>query len=83
MKKSMTLSSIRLRDHRALFAALGPVGFIRFMQQFVGRGDYTKEREEWIDKIDLSDLETRATSRSNNTAPSRSTRPVRAGRAVR
>ena len=62
MKKSMTLSSIRLRGHQALFAALGPVGFIRFMQQFISRGDYTKDRQKWIDKIDLSDLETRATA---------------------
>jgi hypothetical protein len=61
MKNNMTMSSIRLRGHKALYAALGPVGFIRFMQQFVSRGDYTKDREKWIDKIDLSDLETRAT----------------------
>jgi hypothetical protein len=60
MKKNMTMSSIRLRGHKALFAALGSVGFMRFMQQFVSRGDYTKDREKWIDKIDLSDLETRA-----------------------
>ncbi len=59
MKKSMTLSSIRFRGHQALFAELGPVGFIRFMQQFVSRGDYTKERGKWIDTIDLSDIETR------------------------
>lgn len=64
MKEDMTLSSIRLRGHEALFAALGPVGFIRFMQQFVSRGDYTKDREKWIDKIDLSDLETRGTRAS-------------------
>jgi hypothetical protein len=61
MKKDMTLSSIRFRGHRALFAELGPVGFIRFMQQFVSRGDYTRERAKWIDKIDLADLETRGT----------------------
>jgi hypothetical protein len=61
MKKNMTMSSIRLRGHKALYAALGPVGFIRFMQQFVSRGDYTKDREKWIDKIDLSDIGTRAT----------------------
>ena len=60
MKKNMSMSSIRLRGHRALFEALGPVGFMRFMQQFVSRGDYTKEREKWMDKIDLSDLETRS-----------------------
>ena len=65
MKQDMTLSSIRLRGHQALFAELGPVGFIRFMQQFVGRGDYTKERERWIDQIDLSDLETRGTPASD------------------
>ena len=64
MKKNMTMSSIRLRGHKALFAALGPVGFIRFMQQFVSRGDYTKDREKWIDKIDLTDIETRATPAS-------------------
>lgn len=56
----MSMSSIRLRGHQALFAVLGPIGFTRFMQQFLSRGDYTKEREKWIDKIDLSDLETRA-----------------------
>ena len=64
MKENMTMSSIRLRGHRALFAALGPVGFIRFMQQFVSRDDYTKDRRKWIDKIDLSDLEKRATHAS-------------------
>ena len=46
MKKSTTLSSIRLRGHQALFAKLGPVDFIRFMQQFVGRlQSYTKGSE--------------------------------------
>ena len=61
MKKDMTPSGIRLRGHRALFAELGPVGFIRFMQQFVSRGDYTKDREKWAGQIDLSDLKARAT----------------------
>jgi hypothetical protein len=61
MKKNMTMSSIRLRGHQALFAALGPVGFARFMQQFASRGDYTKDREKWIEKIELPDLDVRAT----------------------
>lgn len=64
MKKSMTMNNIRLRGHQALFDALGSVGFIRFMQQFVSRGDYTKEREKWINHIDLSDLEARGTHAS-------------------
>jgi hypothetical protein len=59
MKKDMTLSGIRLRGNKALFAALGPVGFVRFMQQFVSRGDYTQEREKWIGRIDLGTLESR------------------------
>ena len=71
MKKNMTLSNIRLRGHQALFEALGPVGFIRFMQEFVSRGDYTKDREKWIAKIDLSDLEARSAH-----APSRPRRKV-------
>jgi hypothetical protein len=55
----MTISAIWLRGNKALFDALGPVGFIRFMQQFVARGDYAKERQQWIDKIDLSDFKER------------------------
>ena len=54
-----TLSGLRLRRHQALFDALGPVGFMRFMQQFVARGDSTKDREQWISKIDLSDFRAR------------------------
>ena len=61
MKKNQTMSDIRLRGHQALFEALGPVGFTRFMQQFVTRGDYVKDRDKWINKLDLSDLEARAT----------------------
>ena len=75
MKKDTTMSSIRLRGHKALYAALGPVGFIRFMQQFVSRGDYTKDRQKWVDKIDLSDLEKRATP-----VPSKQKRRVGQGR---
>ena len=57
--QDMTISGIRLRGHKALFDALGPVGFIRFMQQFVARGDYTKDREKWVNQVDLSDFKAR------------------------
>lgn len=57
--QDMTISGIRLRGHKALFEALGPVGLIRFMQQFVARGDYTKGREKLADKVDLSDFTAR------------------------
>ena len=60
LSSDMTISGIRLRGNKALFDALGPVGFIRYMQQFVARGDYTQERRKWIDKLDLSDLKSRS-----------------------
>ncbi len=38
---------IRNAGYAALNAALGPVGTIRFLQQFnLGSGDYTKEKYE-------------------------------------
>ncbi len=62
MKNNLTPSQLRLRGNEALFERLGPVGFARFMQQFVSRGDYTKERGKWIDDLDFSDLEGRVST---------------------
>jgi len=59
MKKHTTLSEIRLSGNQALLAELGPADFTRFMQQFVSRGDYTKDRDQWIDRLDMSDLDAR------------------------
>lgn len=40
---------IRKRGLEALAKALGPVGMVRFLQQYEGGvGDYTKERREWL-----------------------------------
>jgi len=34
---------------KALAKSLGPVGMVRFLQQFdTGCGDYTREREKWL-----------------------------------
>lgn len=43
---------------RALQEALGPVGMVKFLQQYdVGYGDYTKEKQEQpninLDEIDM------------------------------
>ena len=44
-----TPAQIRERGIEALVKALGPVGMVRFLQQFeMGRGDYTRDREEWL-----------------------------------
>jgi hypothetical protein len=45
----MTSNEIRLVGVDALLEALGPVGMARFFQQFeTGKGDYTKDREQWL-----------------------------------
>lgn len=49
---------IRNAGVKALQDALGPVGMVRFMQQYdTGYGDYTKEKQEQpdmsLDEIDL------------------------------
>jgi len=44
-----TPAQIRERGIEALAKALGPVGMVRFLQQFdMGSGDYTRDREEWL-----------------------------------
>jgi hypothetical protein len=45
----MTLDQIRQKGLEVLSRELGPVGMIRFMQQFeTGSGDYSVERHEWL-----------------------------------
>jgi hypothetical protein len=47
---TMTLNQIRQKGLEALSRELGPVGMIRFLQQFeTGSGDYSVERHEWLD----------------------------------
>jgi len=43
----MSLDEIRKAGVEALAQTLGPVGMVRFLQQFdTGKGDYTKKREQ-------------------------------------
>jgi len=51
---TMTLEEIRLAGLDALARELGPVGMVRFLQQFeTGHGDYTRERREWLGDRDV------------------------------
>jgi hypothetical protein len=51
------MDQIRLAGLKALNQELGPVGMIRFLQQFeTGSGDYTKERQLREDNIDAAAL---------------------------
>ncbi|HHT9145544.1 MAG TPA: hypothetical protein ACFYD4_07680 [Candidatus Wunengus sp. YC61] len=56
---TQTLSSSILRKLglEALAKALGPVGMARFLQQFeTGRGDYTKERAQGLEDLDVKTI---------------------------
>ena len=54
---NMTLDQIRKLGYEALIEKLGPVGMVRFLQQFeMGKGDYTKERDRWIGDLTVKDL---------------------------
>ena len=45
----LTLEQVREIGLRSLLKDLGPVGLIRFLQQFeTGYGDYTRERNTWL-----------------------------------
>jgi len=56
-EKPMTLEEIREAGLKALLRELGPVGMVRFLQQFeTGRGDYSVERHEWLDKFDIDTI---------------------------
>jgi hypothetical protein len=53
----LTLDEIRSRGYAALLRELGPAGYVRFIQQFrTGRGDYTAERHQWLDKLTMDDV---------------------------
>jgi hypothetical protein len=55
--QTATLEQIRLRGLKALSKELGPVGLVRFLQQFeTGEGDYTVDRHAWLDAVALDEL---------------------------
>jgi hypothetical protein len=44
-------------DLLALLRKLGPVNLVRFLQQFeTGYGDYTQERDEWLDQYTVEEI---------------------------
>ena len=58
---ALTLDQIRRKGLEALRRELGPVGMIRFLQQFeTGSGDYSRERREWVDNTSLDQLRAKA-----------------------
>lgn len=53
----MTPMEIKRKGYEALVNALGVAGTIRFLQQFdVGHSDYSKERHQWLDEVNLGEF---------------------------
>ena len=53
----VTPTQIRERGLEALAKALGPVGMVRFLQQFeLGSGDYTRDRENWLKDLSVRNV---------------------------
>jgi hypothetical protein len=54
---TMSPAGIRKAGLEAVAKKLGPLGMVRFLQQFeTGRGDYTKERDQWLKDMDLQEI---------------------------
>lgn len=54
---NLTPDQIRKLGYEALAEKLGPVGMVRFLQQFeMGTGDYTKERYKLLKDLTVEDL---------------------------
>ena len=54
---TMTLEQVRLAGLQALSRDLGPVGLVRFLQQFeMGYGDYSAERHGWLGDPTVQDI---------------------------
>ena len=57
IKRPMTLMQIRSAGLQALARELGPVGMVRFLQQYeTGKGDYARDRHEWLDGLDAQTI---------------------------
>ena len=52
-----TLHELNRRAHELLCKELGPTDYIRFFQQYEGgKGDYTRDRWQWLEGSSLTDI---------------------------
>jgi hypothetical protein len=55
--ETMSLEEIQRAGMEALHRELGLVGMVRFLQSLGAcKGNYTAERHEWLDKLDLDTI---------------------------
>lgn len=58
--ETMTMEDIRLEGLDALSERLGPLGMVRFIQQYQrGHGDYSKERHALLNGTTVREIVTR------------------------
>ncbi|GAB6182334.1 hypothetical protein [Thermodesulfovibrio hydrogeniphilus] len=56
-RQYLTPTELKRLGIEALSKALGPIGMVRFIQQFEkGYGDYTKEREQWLEEKEVEEV---------------------------
>jgi len=56
-EKTLSLAEVRQVGLDALHRALGPVGMVRFLQQFeAGSGDYSADRHGWLATGDVATI---------------------------
>lgn len=64
-----TVTEINQRATHVLFQQLGVVDTFKFLGQFtLGSGDYTQERQQWLDNLSLDDILAAIKARRNNAA---------------
>lgn len=55
--RALSPNELRRVGIDALVKSLGPLGMVRFIQQFdIGSGDYTKERSELLKYLSLDEI---------------------------
>jgi len=60
-------TQIRQLGIEALAKALGPVGMVRFLQQFeTGSGDYTRSRDEFLKNASLEEISSQIQEQRHN-----------------
>jgi hypothetical protein len=66
----MTPIELTQKGFKVLVEALGYVDAVRFLRQFdCGNGDYTQERDQWLNSLTMADILEDIKKRQNNEIP--------------
>lgn len=69
-QRRRTIPEIRAAGFEALLQHLGPADTLRFLHQYdPGRGDYTKERHQWLDQLSVDEIMDGIRNRRHATDP--------------